>query len=55
MSKYYVVSGDILPDVLEQVMQARIFQWLLYVASRQTWKHTAIEIVEIALNEWKEV
>lgn len=24
MNKYYVVSGDILPDVLEQVMQARI-------------------------------
>ena len=24
MSKYYVVSGDILPDVIEQVMQARI-------------------------------
>ncbi|WP_317314179.1 ACT domain-containing protein [Holdemanella biformis] len=24
MSKYYVVSGDILPDVLEEVMQARI-------------------------------
>ena len=24
MSKFYVVSGDILPDVLEQVMQARI-------------------------------
>lgn len=24
MSKYYVVSGDIVPDVLEQVMQARI-------------------------------
>lgn len=24
MSKYYVVIGDILPDVLEQVMQARI-------------------------------
>ena len=24
MSKYYVVSGDNLPDVLEQVMQARI-------------------------------
>ena len=24
MSKYYVVSGDILPDVLEQVMQSRI-------------------------------
>ena len=24
MNKYYVVSGNILPDVLEQVMQARI-------------------------------
>ena len=32
-----------------------IFQWLLYVASRQTWKQTASEIVEITLNEWKEV
>ena len=32
-----------------------IFQWLLYVASRQMWKSTAIEIVEIALSEWKEV
>ena len=32
-----------------------IFQWLLYVASRQIWKHTAIGIVEIALNEWYEV
>ena len=29
-----------------------IFQWLLYVASRQTWKTTAKKIVEIALNEW---
>ena len=29
-----------------------IFQWLLYVASRQTWKFTAKEIVEIALTEW---
>ena len=29
-----------------------IFQWLLYVASIQTWKNTAKEIVEIALNEW---
>lgn len=28
-----------------------IFQWLLYVASRQTWKHTAKEIVELAY-EW---
>ena len=29
-----------------------IFQWLLYVASMQTWKTTAKKIVEIALNEW---
>ena len=29
-----------------------IFQWLLYVASRQVWKSTAHEIVEIALTEW---
>ena len=29
-----------------------IFQWLLYVASRQTWKFSAKEIAEIALKEW---
>ena len=29
-----------------------IFQWLLFVASRQTWKYTAKEIVEIAFAEW---
>lgn len=29
-----------------------IYQWLLYVASRQTWKSTAREIVEIATDEW---
>ena len=29
-----------------------IFQWLLYVASRQIWKTTAIEIVEIAMSDW---
>ena len=29
-----------------------IFQWLLNVASRQLWKNTAKEIVEIALAEW---
>ena len=29
-----------------------IFQWLLYVASRQTWENTAKKIVEIALKEW---
>lgn len=32
-----------------------IFQWLLLVASWQTWKHTAIQIVEIAMSEWREV
>lgn len=29
-----------------------IFQWLLYVASRQLWKPTAIEIVEIAMSDF---
>ena len=29
-----------------------IFQCLLYVASRQTWKTTAKKIAEIALKEW---
>ena len=29
-----------------------IFQWLLYVASRQVWKSTAIKIVEIAMSEF---
>ena len=29
-----------------------IFQWLLFVASLQMWKHTAKRIVEIALSEW---
>ena len=29
-----------------------IFQWLLYVASKQTRKTTARKIVKIALNEW---
>lgn len=29
-----------------------IFQWLLYVASRQTWKTTAKAIAEIAFEEW---
>ena len=32
-----------------------IFQWLLCVASWQTWKHTAKKIVEIALEEWYEM
>lgn len=32
-----------------------IFQWLLLVASWQTWKRTAIQIVEIAMSEWREV
>ena len=29
-----------------------IFQWLLYVASRQNWKSTAKKIVDIAFAEW---
>ena len=29
-----------------------IFQWLLYVASRQIWKTTAKEIVKMANEEW---
>ena len=29
-----------------------IFQWLLYVASRQNWKSTARKIVDIAFAEW---
>lgn len=29
-----------------------IYQWLLYVASRQTWKSTARKIVEIATDIW---
>ena len=29
-----------------------IFQWLLYVASRQTWKTTAKKIVDIAIKDW---
>lgn len=32
-----------------------IFQWLLCVASWQTWKHTAKRIVEVALEEWYEM
>lgn len=29
-----------------------IFQWLLYVASRQMWKTTARKIMEIAYTDW---
>ena len=56
----YSMNRDIKYDLFRRCQFADnpdhdIFQWLLYVASRQTWKHTAIKIVEIALNEWKEV
>ena len=56
----YSMNRDIEIDLFRRCQFADdpdhdIFQWLLYVASRQTWKQTAIEIVEIALNEWKEV
>ena len=53
----YSMNRDIEIDLFRRCQFADdldhdIFQWLLYVASRQTWKNTAKEIVEIALNEW---
>ena len=53
----YSMNQDIKNDLFCRCLFADnpdhdIFQWLLYVASRQTWKTTAKEIVEIALNEW---
>lgn len=38
--------------IFEDDIDHNIFQWLLYVASRQIWKNTAKKIVEIALAEW---
>lgn len=32
-----------------------IFQWLLCIASWQSWKHTAKRIVEVALADWYEM
>ena len=53
----YSMNRDIEIDLFRRCQFADdsdhdIFQWLLYVASRQTWKNTAKKIVEIALNEW---
>ena len=53
----YSMNRDIKNDLFAKCQFADspdhdIFQWLLYVASRQTWKTTAREIVEIALAEW---
>ena len=53
----YSMNQDIKNDLFCRCLFADnpdhdIFQWLLYIASRQTWKTTAREIVEIALNEW---
>ena len=53
----YSMNRDIRNDLFDKCRFASnpnhdIFQWLLYVASRQTWKFTAKKIVEIALAEW---
>ena len=53
----YSMNRDIKNDLFARCQFADdpdydIFQWLLYVASRQTWKTTARKIVKIALNEW---
>ena len=53
----YSMNQDIKNDLFAKCIFADdadhdIFQWLLYIASRQTWKTTAREIIEIALNEW---
>ena len=53
----YSMNWDIKNDLFRKCQFADnpdndIFQWLLYVASRQVWKTTAREIVEIALTEW---
>ena len=53
----YSMNRDIEIDLFRRCQFADdpdydIFQWLLYVASRQTWKTTARKIVKIALNEW---
>ena len=53
----YSMNRDIKNDLFAKCRFADdpnhdIFQWLLYIASRQTWKTTARKIVEIALNEW---
>ena len=47
-----IEKGLFVKCLLENSPDHDIFQWLLYVASIQTWKSTAREIVEIALNEW---
>ena len=50
----YSMNRDIEIDLFRRCQFADdpdhdIFQWLLYVASRQTWKNTAIKIPGIAL------
>ena len=53
----YSMNRDIKYDLFRRSQFADdpdydIFQWLLYIASQQTWKSTAKKIVKIALNEW---
>ena len=50
MSKYYVVSGDILPDVLEQVMQARI----LLQSGKAKRISEAVKMVGISRGKYKD-
>lgn len=47
-----IKNGLFTKSPLEDNLDSNIFQWLLFVASLQMWRHTAKEIVEIALNEW---
>ena len=53
----YSMNRDIRNDLFDKCRFASnpnhdIFFFLLYVASRQTWKFTAKKIVETALAEW---
>ena len=47
-----IENGLFIKSPLEDNLDSDIFQWLLFVASLQMWRHTAKEIVETALKEW---
>ena len=47
-----IENGLFTRSPLEDNLDSDIFQWLLFVASLLMWRHTAKEIVEIALKEW---
>ena len=50
-----IEQGRFAPNGYTDNKDYDIFQWLLCVASWQTWKHTAKKIVEVALEEWCEM